>query len=126
MAEEHLSNSGNIHTERLRPTDKHAPLLGIELMRGPADNLAHLFRQGAVFPVQLSQNGNFAVPIDEVDGEIKRKKPVERFTPHRSRYNVASDDNPFNLIPLEFCQDRFQSWQVSMNVIKRCNRHRYP
>jgi hypothetical protein len=121
MAEEHLANSGNIHTERLRPAVKQAPLLGIELMRGPA----HLFRQGAVFPVQLGQNANLAVPIDEADGEIKRKKLAERFTPHWSRYNVASNHNPFNLIPLEFCQDRFQSWQVSMNVIKRCNRHRY-
>jgi len=93
----------------------------VELLRGPADRLAPLFRRSTV-PIgfearHLRKHLAVAVAVDELRRNVEVEQALNSFARHRAGNNIATDDNTvhigFTYLP-EYCGKRVS---VGMDVV---------
>jgi hypothetical protein len=120
MAEEHRARPGYVESERLRPARQQSLVLGIELLRDPADDFPKRRGHGPRLRLRASQPREhlaLAVPADEPNRKIEVQQGRDRLPRHRPRNHIAPHDDLVDSVAMDLLEDGLESGEVPMNVV---------
>lgn len=61
--------------------------------------------------------------MDEGRGNFEMQQTIECFARHRPRKNISADDYAIDMQVAKFCEDRFESGKIAVNVVNRRDSH---
>ena len=101
VTKEHVAHSWNLNAQRLRPARQNVRVLGRQFLRCPSNDLSCLFRERfRVCAGALFEHGDFAVALNEMDGEIQLEQARDRLPEHRPWQDIASNHYAVNVCAL--------------------------
>ena len=135
MTEENGADPGHVEPVGLGPAFQDVVVLRMNLRcRPPQDRAKRLWKRlpGCRSPVghcfrirkaDLRQHSQLPISMNELDGYIEAEQPRQHLARHRSRQDVAADDDLIDFSGADVRQHCVEGRQVAVDVVQAGNTH---